>query len=68
MDDPRNCHHMISNERALSWFLPWRPTRVEVGNPGSRTRLIYVFEDLAIRPPASSGDVPDGVPAGLARA
>ena len=68
MDDPRNCHHMISNERALSWFRPWRPTRVEVGNPGSRTRLIYVFEDLAARPPASGGDVPDGVPAGLARA
>jgi len=68
MDDPRNCHHMISTERALSWFLPWRPTRVEVGNPGSRTRLIYVFEDLATPSPAPGGDVPDGVPAGLARA
>jgi Methyltransferase domain len=52
MDDPRNCHHQISNERALSWFLPYRPTRVEVGNPGPRTRLIYVFEGLHATPPA----------------
>jgi Methyltransferase domain len=54
MDDPTNSHHMISNERALSWFLPWQPTRVEVGNPGPRTRLIYVFEDLADHPPTAS--------------
>jgi hypothetical protein len=46
MDDPRNCHHRISHERALSWFRPLQPTRVEVGNPGSRKRLIYVFENL----------------------
>ena len=50
MDDPRNCHHRISRERALSWFLPQVPTRIEVGNPGHRTRLIYVFEDLAATP------------------
>jgi hypothetical protein len=53
MDDPTNSHHMLSNERALSWFLPWRPTHVEVGNPGPRTRLVYVFEDLAAEPPAT---------------
>jgi hypothetical protein len=46
MDDPRNCHHQISNERALGWFAPIVPTRVVVGNRGSRTRLIYVFEGL----------------------
>ena len=46
MDDPSNCHHGITRNRALSWFLPWRPTRIVVGNPGRRTRLIYVFEDL----------------------
>ena len=62
MDDPRNCHHMISNEQALSWFLPWRPTRVEVGNPGSRTRLIYVFEDLSA-PPADTGRQASDAPA-----
>ena len=46
MDDPRNCHHRISQERALSWFRPFSPTRVAVGNPGPRKRLIYVFENL----------------------
>ena len=35
-----------SHERALSWFNPISPTRVEVGNPGPRKRLIYVFENL----------------------
>ncbi len=52
MDDPRNCHHQISHERALSWFAPVRPTRVLVGNGGSRKRLVYVFEDL--EPPVSA--------------
>jgi hypothetical protein len=52
MDDPRNCHHRISQERALSWFRPFRPTRIEIGNPGSRKRLIFVFENL--------GNGPDG--------
>jgi Methyltransferase domain len=47
MDDPGNCHHMISHERALSWFAPQVPTRVVEGNGGPRRRLIYVFEDLA---------------------
>ena len=46
MDDPRNCHHQIPNERVLSWFAPVVPTRVIEGNGGNRRRLIYVFEDL----------------------
>ena len=46
MDDPTNCHHRISEERALSWFHPAAPTRVEVGNTGPRKRLIFVFENL----------------------
>ena len=46
MKDPTNCHHQISNERALSWFAPTVPTRVVVGNPDPGKRLIYVFEDL----------------------
>jgi hypothetical protein len=46
MDDPTNSHHMISHERALSWFAPIAPTRVELGNPGPKKRLIYVFENL----------------------
>lgn len=46
MDNPRNCHHQISNERALSWFAPIAPTRVIEGNGGAHRRLIYVFEDL----------------------
>jgi hypothetical protein len=46
MKDPRNCHHRISNERALSWFAPITPTRVIEGNGGTHPRLIYVFEDL----------------------
>lgn len=50
MDDPRNCHHRISQERALSWFHPVTPTRVELGNPGSRKRLVYVFENLEASP------------------
>jgi len=50
---------MISNERALSWFLPYRPTRIELGNPGTRTRLIYVFEDLAGGPPTAPQTPPD---------
>jgi len=50
MDDPTNCHHMLSNERALSWFAPVVPDRVVVGNGGRKKRLIYVFEGL--QPPA----------------
>jgi hypothetical protein len=46
MDDPRNCHHRISNEMALAWFAPVVPTRIAIGNGGRRTRLIYVFENL----------------------
>lgn len=46
MDDPRNPHHGISHERVLSWFAPTEPTRVIIGNPGYRQRLIYTFENL----------------------
>jgi hypothetical protein len=46
MDDPTNIHHQISNETALSWFAPIVPTRVELGNPGPRKRLVYVFENV----------------------
>ena len=46
MDDPTNSHHMISNERVLSWFAPVVPTRVELGNPGPNKRVVYVFENL----------------------
>jgi hypothetical protein len=46
MDDPRNCHHMISDERALSWFAPVVPTRRIEHVTGRRKRVIYVFEDL----------------------
>ncbi len=55
MDDPRNCHHRLSHERVLSWFAPVVPTRVLVGNPGRRKRLIYVFEDL---PAPEGSDAP----------
>lgn len=51
MDDPRNCHHRISEARALDWFRPFSPTRVVAGNPGPRKRLIFVFENLGAEPP-----------------
>lgn len=47
MDDPKDCHHRISNERALVWFDPIVPTRSIVHHTGWRKRVIYVFEDLA---------------------
>jgi hypothetical protein len=46
MDDPTNCHHQISHERALEWFHPTLPTRVVRHDSGRRKRLIYVFENL----------------------
>lgn len=46
MADPRNCHHLLSEERVLSWFAPVVPTRSVVCDPGRRKRVIYVFEDL----------------------
>ena len=58
MNDPTNCHHQISHERALSWFAPIAPSRVMLGNPGRRTRLIYVFEDLLDPEPRR----PEGLP------
>ena len=60
MGDPANCHHGLTHERALSWFAPVVPTRVLIGNPGHRKRLLYVFEDLPApdedrRPTGSAG-------------
>lgn len=46
MDDPTNLHHMISEERVLSWFAPILPTRTVEVVTGRRRRLIYIFEDL----------------------
>jgi hypothetical protein len=46
MRDPKNIHHMIPEERVLSWFAPTVPTRIMEGNPGPRKRVVYVFEDL----------------------
>ena len=46
MDDPTNCHHQISHERALAWFHPTLPTRVMSDETGRRKRVIYVFENL----------------------
>ncbi|MBA2382768.1 MAG: hypothetical protein H0V73_11715 [Chloroflexi bacterium] len=62
MDDPRNCHHMLTNEHVLGWFAPVVPTRVVVGNGGRRKRLIYVFEDL----PVPDSAVPEGTTAASA--
>ncbi len=46
MADKTDCHHMLSNETVLSWFAPLKPTRIELGNGGSKKRFVYVFEDL----------------------
>jgi hypothetical protein len=46
MADPRNVHHRITEEKVLSWFAPVAPTRILVGNPGPKKRLIFVFENL----------------------
>jgi hypothetical protein len=56
MENTNDCHHGITRERALSWFQPWRPTRIVVGNPGRRTRLIYVFENLDATSSEAEGD------------
>ncbi len=56
MADPTDCHHRISHARALAWFDPVAPTRVELGNAGPKMRLIYVFEDLP--PVAPRPDAP----------
>jgi hypothetical protein len=61
MADPSNCHHGLTNERVLDWFAPVVPTRVEVGNPGHRKRLIYVFENLPA-PEALGGPTPRANP------
>ena len=47
MDDPRNCHHQISNERVLSWFAPIVPT---ADRPGDRRTS--PTPDLRVRGPA----------------
>jgi hypothetical protein len=46
LEDTTNSHHGLTEERARSWFLPIEPTRVLLGNPGPKKRLIFVFEDL----------------------
>jgi hypothetical protein len=46
LEDTSNCHHGLTEEHARSWFLPIEPTRVLLGNPGPKKRLIFVFEDL----------------------
>jgi hypothetical protein len=61
MADPANCHHRISNERALSWFLPVVPTRIELGNDGPKKRLIYVFENLPMPAAASQAPLAEAV-------
>ena len=63
MDDPRNCHHMISEERALSWFAPVVPDRTIEHVTGRRKRLIFVFEDLPLPEPISSPVPEAAVPA-----
>jgi hypothetical protein len=55
MPDPTNCHHRISPEKALSWFAPVVPTRIELGNGGPKKRLIYVFENLPADVVAAAG-------------
>jgi len=63
MADPRNCHHLVTEERVLGWFAPVVPTRVVVGNPGHRKRLIYVFEDLpALDGEPATADAADPAP------
>ena len=64
MKDPNNCHHMISEERALSWFAPVVPTRIVLGNGGAYRRLIFVFEDLPAPVPAEAVATPSGTSAG----
>lgn len=40
-------HHGVTNERALSWFASSVPTRIVLGSPAPKKRLVYVFENLA---------------------
>ncbi len=56
--DPTNCHHQISNERALSWFAPRIPQRIIEGNPSPSSRLVYVFEHLDRDPSEGPTTVP----------
>lgn len=53
MSNPNDCHHQISQERAFSWFSPRLPTRIIEGNPGPKSRIIYVFENLDQLPDGS---------------
>src|SRR5262249_26938878 len=55
MASPNDRPHVIPRDRALSWFLPWRPPRIVVGTPGGRPRLVYVFENLDSAPPPAEG-------------
>jgi hypothetical protein len=58
MADATNCHYMISEETVLGWFAPVVPTRIVVGNPGHRKRLMFVFEDLPAPEEPAAGDAP----------
>lgn len=55
MADPANCHHRITEDTVLGWFAPVVPTRIALGNPGHRKRLLFVFEDLP-EPCSMAGD------------
>lgn len=50
LEDTTDIHHGLTEEAVRAWFLPVEPTRVELGNAGSRKRLIFVFEDLETPP------------------
>jgi hypothetical protein len=45
MADPKNCHHQISQEKVLSWFLPLVPTRLELGNGGPKKAVHLCFRE-----------------------
>lgn len=48
MEDPTNCHHGLTMERALGWFAPVAPSRILTGTPGAKKRIVFVFEDLPL--------------------
>jgi SAM-dependent methyltransferase len=54
MTDPTDIHHGITHERAMSWFQPVTPSRIEIGDPPPKSRVIYVFENLPAQLPVDS--------------
>lgn len=46
MEDPTNCHHGLTMERALGWFAPVAPSWILTDTPGANKRIIFVFENL----------------------